>query len=342
MNLLVRLNNAHIIALIMQNSPIELGEFDHYTLIVDDARAVAEFHVNVLGFRPARVQMVNAGSVPEGEYDMLNHILWLPGSEEKVLVVTEGLTEDSIFHRYWWRFGPGVHHVAYTVENIDDTLEKLRQHGVETTSEEILQDPVSGLKQIFLAKKYCGYFVELIERNEHIDAGEFVEDNMSALANTMHDYLEDSNSELDDTKPSVFIAESFDKVLKIMADYSMLPKWTGHKLVRKIDGKLVESRMHGDVDLKIECEPDGVCYTWSCEGNEKTIRMDIATDQNGVIVSTDLSNVADNEKEKLHKIISTELNVLAALIEAEPDRVSESDSEIINQWHLEIHQRKGL
>ncbi|MEC7228542.1 MAG: VOC family protein [Candidatus Thermoplasmatota archaeon] len=326
----------------MQNSPIELGEFDHYTLIVDDARAVAEFHVNVLGFRPARVQMVNAGSVPEGEYDMLNHILWLPGSEEKVMVVTEGLTEDSIFHRYWWRFGPGVHHVAYTVENIDDTLEKLRQHGVETTSEEILQDPVSGLKQIFLAKKYCGYFVELIERNEHIDAGEFVEDNMSALANTMHDYLEDSNSELDDTKPSVFIAESFDKVLKIMADYSMLPKWTGHKLVRKIDGKLVESRMHGDVDLKIECEPDGVCYTWSCEGNEKTIRMDIATDQNGVIVSTDLSNVADNEKEKLHKIISTELNVLAALIEAEPDRVSESDSEIINQWHLEIHQRKGL
>ena len=77
MNLLVRLNNAHIIALIMQNSPIELGEFDHYTLIVDDARAVAEFHVNVLGFRPARVQLVNAGSVPEGEYDMLNHILWV-------------------------------------------------------------------------------------------------------------------------------------------------------------------------------------------------------------------------------------------------------------------------
>ena len=70
--------------------------------------------------------------------------------------------------------------------------------------------------------------------------------------------------------------------------------------------------------------------------------MDISTEHDGVIVSTDLSNVADNDKEKLHKIISTELNVLAALVEGALDKISESDSEIINQWHLEIHQRKGL
>ena len=104
----------------MQYPPIELGEFDHYTLIVEDAKAVAEFHINVLGFRPSKIQLVNAGSVPEGEYDMLNHILWLPGSREKVMVVTEGLTEDSIFYRYWWRYGSGVHHVAYTVDNIEE------------------------------------------------------------------------------------------------------------------------------------------------------------------------------------------------------------------------------
>ena len=70
--------------------------------------------------------------------------------------------------------------------------------------------------------------------------------------------------------------------------------------------------------------------------------MDIETEQDGVIVSTDLSNIADNDKEKLHRIISIELNALAALIEDTPDRVSESDRLIINQWHLEIHQRRGL
>ena len=43
-------------------SPIELGESDHYTLIVED-KVVAEFHINVLGFRPSKIQLVNASSV---------------------------------------------------------------------------------------------------------------------------------------------------------------------------------------------------------------------------------------------------------------------------------------
>ena len=326
----------------MQYPPIELGEFDHYTLIVEDAKAVAEFHINVLGFRPSKIQLVNAGSVPEGEYDMLNHILWLPGSNEKVMVVTEGLTEDSIFYRYWWRYGSGVHHVAYTVDNIDETLEKLRAHGVETTSEDVLQDPVSGLKQIFLAKQHSGYFVELIERNDRLDAGEFVEDNMSALANTMQGYLEETESESINDVPSVFISQTIENVVKIMADPFKLPQWTGHKMIRMTDGRLVEARMHGDIDLRIEAEPNAVSYTWSHEGAEKTIRMDITTKQDGVVVSTDLSNAADHEKEKLYNIISTELNALAALVEDSPSRLSKSDSQIIEQWHLEIHQRKGL
>ena len=113
-------------------------------------------------------------------------------------------------------------------------------------------------------------------------------------------------------------------------------------MIRMTDGRLVEARMHGDIDLRIETEPNAVCYTWSHEGAEKTIRMDISTKQDGVVVSTDLSNVADHEKEKLSNIISTELNALAALVEKTPDRLSKSDSQIIEQWHLEIHQRKGL
>ena len=127
-----------------------------------------------------------------------------------------------------------------------------------------------------------------------------------------------------------------------MADPFKLPQWTGHKMIRMTDGRLVEARMHGDIDLRIEAKPNAVCYTWSHEGAEKTIRMDITTKQDGVVVSTDLSNAADHEKEKLYNIISTELNALAALVEDSPGRLSKSDSQIIEQWHLEIHQRKGL
>ena len=38
---------------------------------------------------------------------MLNHILWLPGSDEKVVVVTEGPTEESIFIVITGHMAPG-------------------------------------------------------------------------------------------------------------------------------------------------------------------------------------------------------------------------------------------
>ena len=327
----------------MQFPPIELGEFDHYTLIVENAREVADFHINVLGFRPVNIQLVNAGSAPSGEYDMLNHILWLPGSDEKVMVITEGLTENSIFYRYWWRYGPGVHHVAYTVDNIDETLEKLRNHGVETTSEEILQDPISGLKQIFLAKEHCGYFVELIERNDKIFAGEFVEDNMSALANTMQGYLDDGEIEpIEDNNPSILIQQSKENVLEVLTDPFRLPEWTCHKIIALKGDRLVESRMHGDVDLSIKSESDGVYFTWSINDEEKSFKVAISENEEGVIVGVDLSDVPDNDRANLYKIITIELGILAALVEGEIERIPESDFQLINEWHLEIHQRKGL
>ncbi|RJV00064.1 MAG: VOC family protein [Candidatus Poseidoniales archaeon] len=343
MSQLGRLNNTHRLVILMALPPIELGEFDHYTLIVEDARAVAEFHINKLGFKPARIQMVNAGSAPDGEYDMLNHILWLPGSDEKVVVVTEGLTEESIFYRYYWTYGAGIHHVAYTVDDIDETLEKLREHGVETTSDNILQDPVSGLKQIFLDREHCGYFIELIERNETSGAGEFVEDNMSALANTMEGYLDEPEVESDDeNNPSISISAPVETVQNVMADPFKLPEWTGHRMIRMIDDKLVEARMHGDIDLKIEPDSSGVSYTWSNGEAEKTIRLEISSDGKAVNVSADLSGVTGNGRKKLHEIITIELKVLKALIEGEPEKISKTDYFMLDEWHLEIHQRRGL
>jgi len=53
------------------STPLQLELRDHYTLIGDDAASVARFHEEVVGCKPLRLQKVNAGSVPEGEYDML-------------------------------------------------------------------------------------------------------------------------------------------------------------------------------------------------------------------------------------------------------------------------------
>jgi catechol 2,3-dioxygenase-like lactoylglutathione lyase family enzyme len=109
--------------------PLDLTALDHYTLIVEDAAQVARFHCDVLGFKPLRIQEVNAGSVPDGQFDMLNHVLQIPGTRRRVMVVTEGLTEDSIFRRYMRETGPGVHHVAYEVDDLDGSLVALHGAG---------------------------------------------------------------------------------------------------------------------------------------------------------------------------------------------------------------------
>ena len=169
---------------------LQLGTLDHYTLIVPDAAASTRFHMEVLGFGWVREQLVNAGSVPPGQYDMLNHILHLPGDPSRVMVITEGLTEESIFRRYMKQNGSGVHHIAYRVKDLEFAFNSLQKKGIRLTSDRILTDPVSGLQQFFIAKEYAGYFIELIERTDRIEDGEFVEDNMSGLARTMESYLQ--------------------------------------------------------------------------------------------------------------------------------------------------------
>jgi len=321
--------------------PLQLGTFDHYTLIVEDAATVAAFHEKVLGFKPARVQLVNAGTAPRGGHDMLNHVLWLPGSTERVVVITEGLTDDSIFSRYLREFGAGVHHVAFSVDDIESALQCLRDGGIETTSQEILRDPITGLRQIFVSREHCGYFMELIERSEQTSAGVFVEDNMAALANTMQRYLPPEPATSRDD-PQVRIAVPLSRVKAYLLDPTELPHWTGHRMIRAHKGGFVEARMHGDVSVEVTDHGDHIRYTWRLGSAEKTIRLQVAPTAQGSVVSVDLAHVPSDQRVGLQQIIGLELRVLAATLEEQRSRISESDWQRLTVYHLEIHQRTGL
>ena len=184
--------------------PIKCYNIDHYTLIVPNAKSVADFHQNVLGYKLLNTIMVNAGSAPQGKHDMLNYVMSWPNSKKGVLVVTEGLTETSIFHQFLLKFGQGIHHVAFEVEEIDKAFSVLVENGIELTSDKILRDPLSGLRQFFISSKYTGVFIELIERKSDTEdktteeQGYFTEDNMSGLAQTMQSYLDED--ELEETE----------------------------------------------------------------------------------------------------------------------------------------------
>ncbi len=169
---------------------LQLGPIDHYTIVVPDAEASARFHVEMLGFEFVRIQKINTGTAPQGEYDMLNYIVQIPASPGRVCVITEGLTEASVFCQYMKKYGPGIHHIAYQVPDLEQALQTLRRCGYKTTSDEILQDPLTGLRQVFIAREYAGYFIELLERTEAAQGGVFTDHNMSALAHSIVDYLD--------------------------------------------------------------------------------------------------------------------------------------------------------
>ena len=167
---------------------------DHYTLIVPNAKEVADFHKNVLGYKLINTILVNAGSAPKGQHDMLNYVMSWSNNQNGVMVVTEGLTKESIFHKFMIKFGQGIHHIAFEIENINQVFEQLKSEGIELTSDELLRDPLTGLKQFFISSQYIGIFIELIERKSENklteEQGFFTQDNMSGLAQTMNSYLD--------------------------------------------------------------------------------------------------------------------------------------------------------
>lgn len=177
---------------------------DHYTLIVPNAKEVADFHKNVLGYKHLNTILVNAGSAPKGQHDMLNHVMSWSTNHKGVMVVTEGLTKESIFHKFMMKFGQGIHHIAFEIENIDQVFKELKSNDVSVTSDTLLRDPLTNLKQFFISSEYIGIFIELIERKSEDkiteEQGFFTEDNMSGLAQTMNSYLDSGLKEDSDIR----------------------------------------------------------------------------------------------------------------------------------------------
>lgn len=326
--------------------PLKLGPLDHYTLIVEDAAAVAKFHTEVLGFEPLRIQLVNAGSVPPGEHDMLNHVLQIPGTAKRVLVVTEGLTENSIFRRYLRERGPGVHHVAYEVADLDGALAELKRAGIGTTSKNVLQDPLTGLRQIFINREFAGYFIELIERTSQSTAGQFTNDNMAALARTMLTYLQGAeHAPAGPASPSVRVAASRERVCAFLLDPFNLPRWTAHRCIRRVEGQVVEVRLAGDLPLSVveDAARSAVVYRWTRDERSLDVPFFVSAEApECTTIRVDLPPLDPARLARTARVIQAELDLLAALLEGRVERFDPRLRALIDEYHLEVHQRTGL
>jgi len=124
----------------MPASPINVRNFDHAALVVSDLEKTEHFYVNVLGLKKAARPAFDFGGAWYQIENTLLHIMLanddagLPGPcDHQVKKITRG------------------QHLAFNVDDFDQTLELLEQHGIaiaagpkkrpDGTSQVYIRDP---------------------------------------------------------------------------------------------------------------------------------------------------------------------------------------------------------
>jgi methylmalonyl-CoA/ethylmalonyl-CoA epimerase len=132
------------------------GRIDHIGLAVEDLEAAIELHTAAYGMEVAHRETVAEQGVEAVLLDVgENHVELL-----------SPLGADTPVGRFLARRGPGLHHVAYQVEDIDAALATLREQGVRMIDEQ----PRTGIRASRVAFLHPsasgGVLTELVEPAE--------------------------------------------------------------------------------------------------------------------------------------------------------------------------------
>lgn len=104
---------------------MNLTDLDHIGIAVDDLDAAVERYVRLLGVAPVHRERVEDQGVDE--------VLFAAGSS--FIQLLGALGPDTAVGRFLATRGPGVHHVAYRVDDIDAALVHLRAEGARLVDE---------------------------------------------------------------------------------------------------------------------------------------------------------------------------------------------------------------
>ena len=97
---------------------------DHVGVATDDAAELAAFYTDLVGYEIAH----------EEEFDDLQIVFVDAG--DTYLELIEPLTTDSTVARFLENDGPGLHHVAFEVDDCEAALETASDLGIERIDEE--------------------------------------------------------------------------------------------------------------------------------------------------------------------------------------------------------------
>jgi methylmalonyl-CoA/ethylmalonyl-CoA epimerase len=133
-----------------------IEKIDHIGIAVRSIEKASELFSNLLGLKVTGEERVEGQKVK---------VAFLPLGDSE-LELLESTEPEGPIARFIEKKGEGIQHIAFRVDNIEKTLEKLKKEGVRLIDEKPRYG-AGGAKIAFLHPKGTnGILVELCERNE--------------------------------------------------------------------------------------------------------------------------------------------------------------------------------
>lgn len=142
---------------------------DHVAVAVPDLEKSIAFYRDVMGFE------VMERRETKGAFTGMVSAVMKAGP--MILVLVQGTSADSQVSRYVAEYGAGVQHIAITVKDLPELIDRLKESGVDFDTT-LIQG--AGIRQAFTHRDVSsGMMYELIERQEA--DGHFTDESVAEL-----------------------------------------------------------------------------------------------------------------------------------------------------------------
>jgi len=131
-------------------------KIDHIGIATGGIAEVANFYREALGLKVEEIEEVAEQKV---------RVAMLPIGESRIELL-EPTTDDSPISKFLAKRGPGIHHVAIQVENIRESLRKMKEEGARLIDEEPRKGAGGCLVAFVHPSSTGGVLVELVENQK--------------------------------------------------------------------------------------------------------------------------------------------------------------------------------
>lgn len=129
---------------------------DHIGIVVKNLEASMEKYKSLLGLELHEIEEVEVENA-------LLRVAFFPAAETNIELLhttaDSGLAADFLRER-----GEGIHHIAFEVEDLENTFNDLRSQGIEFLWGKIIPGSRGSLVAFFKAEEFNGVYIELVQR----------------------------------------------------------------------------------------------------------------------------------------------------------------------------------